>query len=231
MGSDYGLTPPRAQGRSLPSVKRCCAVHETPPCGHGRGEPLTLPDTLDRDHARLLREHLFEDAGPLWRVLTTDAWDGLRIVYALTDPECRAVVYVGETELGRNLRGRLRCHLRDREKLGAVERESRVYVHVMITEFMVLARFREETDALPRCNKRMVAKFATRRPDGCIVHGQGCECAAALKPRRAPRCRTQGDAGSGGRIPRRTAPHRSAPSKRSRCPAPTQSSSSDRSGG
>lgn len=131
-------------------------IHDNPanddaPC------PLTLPTSLAPIHASLLRDHGIEDAGHLAWVLKTDVYDGHRIVYVITNPERTAIVYIGGTEGGRDLRARLRCHLKDRDKIGHVERDSFVYVHIMVTEFMVLSHFREDTGALPRCNKRLVA--------------------------------------------------------------------------
>jgi|GEM_PF-2456461 len=124
----------------------------TPP----RDEPaeLNLPDTLDPRHAALLREHGFEDAGTIARVLSTDGYDLTRLIYAIVNPEGTAIVYIGGTEAGRDLRGRLRNHLRDRAKIHHVERESFVYVHIMLTEYVVIHHFHEDTGALPVCNKR-----------------------------------------------------------------------------
>jgi hypothetical protein len=119
---------------------------------------LTLPPTLDPVHADILREHLFEDAGLLAYALRQDEFDGLRVVYAITNPAQTELVYIGDAEQGRNLRSRLRTHLKDREKIGHVELDSRVYVHVMITEFMVLNNFYADTGRLPVCNKRKSQK-------------------------------------------------------------------------
>jgi len=129
---------------------------DTPPPDDDDG--LTLPPTLDPLHADLLREHLFEDAGPLAYALRQDEFDGLRVVYALTNPAQTELVYIGDAEQGRNLRSRLRAHLKDRDKIGHVELDSRVYVHVMITEFMVLNNFHADTGRLPVCNKRKSQK-------------------------------------------------------------------------
>jgi hypothetical protein len=115
---------------------------------------------LKREHEKILKEHQFEHAGSLDQVLGTDEWDGLRVIYAITDPKKREVVYVGDTEQGRDLRGRLNAHMKDREKVDLVEKNSSVYVHVMVTEFLVLTAFEEATGSLPSCNKRKVAKFA-----------------------------------------------------------------------
>lgn len=119
---------------------------------------LTIATTLDPVQASILREYLFEDAGLLRNALRLDTFDGLRIVYAITNPEQTEIIYIGDTEQGRNLRGRLKAHMKDREKIGHVELDSFVYVHVMITEFLVLNCFQEDTGKIPVCNKRKVAK-------------------------------------------------------------------------
>lgn len=129
-----------------------------PPADPNADDDLTLAPTLDPLHADLLREHLFEDAGLISRALRNDAFDGLRLVYAITNPEQTAIIYIGDTEQGRNLRARLRAHMKDRDKIGHVELDSFVYVHVMITEFLVLDRFHEDTGNLPVCNKRKSQK-------------------------------------------------------------------------
>jgi len=67
---------------------------------------------------------------------------------------------VGDTEQGRDVRGRLKAYLRDREKAGLVEESSMVYIHMMVTEFAVLTAFEEDTGALPALNKRKIAKHA-----------------------------------------------------------------------
>ncbi len=121
-------------------------------------ECLTIPETLHPAHADILREHLFEDAGLLGDALLTDEFDGARVVYAITNPGQTEIVYIGDSEQGQNLRDRLRSHVRDRQKMGHVEKESRVYVHVMITEYMVLDCFQQDIGRLPVCNKRKVAK-------------------------------------------------------------------------
>lgn len=119
------------------------------------GEPeLTLPDTLDPKHAALLREHDFESAGTIAKVLTTDGYDLTRLIYAIVNPQGTAIVYIGGTEAGRDLRGRLRNHMRDRAKIHHVERDSLVYVHIMLTEYVFIHHFHEDTGALPVCNKR-----------------------------------------------------------------------------
>lgn len=124
--------------------------------------PLTIPDTLYPTHAAILREHHFETAGDLGRVIRSDEYDGVRILYAITNPERTALVYIGESEEGRDLRGRLKSHMDSRAKAGHVEKTSLVFVHVMVTEYLVLDRFEQETGALPLLNRRKVAKHMTR---------------------------------------------------------------------
>ncbi len=121
-----------------------------------RDEPddLVLPDTLDARHADLLREHGFEAAGTLAQALSTDTYDLARVIYAIVNPEATAIVYIGGTEGGRDVRVRLRTHLRDRAKIGHVEKESLLFVHVMLTEYVVLHHFESDTGRLPVCNKR-----------------------------------------------------------------------------
>lgn len=115
---------------------------------------------LKREHEKVLKEHHFEHAGTVGEVLSSDEYDELRLIYAITDPTQREIVYVGETEQGRNLRGRLAAHLKDRDKINLVEKESQLYVHVMVTEFAVLSAFEDAVGGLPACNKRKVQKFA-----------------------------------------------------------------------
>ena len=114
---------------------------------------------LDPVHEELLDEHQFDLAGTIEEVLASDEHDGFRIVYAITNPEHTEVVYIGDTEIGRNLRGRLRAHMKDRGKIGLVENDSHVYVHIMITELLVLHHFEQDTGRLPALNKRKVGKF------------------------------------------------------------------------
>ena len=123
---------------------------------------LILPTSLDPVHADLLREHHFEAAGALRDAIRTDAFDGVRALYAITNPEQTAIVYIGDTEEGRDVRGRFKSHLNDRSKLGQVEKDSLAYVHVMVTEYLVLDRFEQETGKLPLLNRRKVAKHMTR---------------------------------------------------------------------
>jgi hypothetical protein len=87
---------------------------------------LTIAPTFNRAQALLLEEYLFEDAGLIRDALKTDAFDGLRIVYAITNPQQTEIVYIGDTETGRNLRARLRAHMKDRDKIGHVELDSMV---------------------------------------------------------------------------------------------------------
>ena len=123
---------------------------------------LTIPETLHPKHAALLRECHFETAGPLADVIRTDEYDGIRIIYAITNPQQTDIVYVGDTEEGRDVRGRLKDHLDTRSKAGHVEKTSLVFVHVMVTEYMFLDRFEEEVGTLPELNKRKVAKHWKR---------------------------------------------------------------------
>ena len=127
-----------------------------------RNPTLTIPATLHPDHAAMLREHHFETAGVMRDLLRSDEYDGIRAIYAVTNPEQTALVYIGESEEGRDIRGRLKSHMNARNKAGHVEKESLVFVHVMVTEYMVLDRFEEVVGALPVLNKRKVAKHQTR---------------------------------------------------------------------
>lgn len=124
---------------------------------------LTLPSTLHPKHAALLREHRFETAGLAKAVMRSDEYDGVRTIYAITNPEQTEVVYVGDAEVGRDLRARLKAHLDSREKAGRVEPDSLVFVHVMVTEYMVLSRFQEDTGSMPVLNKRKVPKHTSTR--------------------------------------------------------------------
>ena len=127
-----------------------------------RNPTLTIPATLHADHAAMLREHHFETAGVMRDLLRSDEYDGIRAIYAVTNPEQTALVYIGESEEGRDIRGRLKSHMNARNKAGHVEKESLVFVHVMVTEYMVLDRFEEVVGTLPVLNKRKVAKHQTR---------------------------------------------------------------------
>lgn len=122
--------------------------------------PLILPDSLHPTHAALLREHHFESAGTLGYVVRGDTYDGLRTLYAITNPQWTEIVYIGDSEQGRNLRGRLKAHLNTRDKAGHIERNSLVFVHVMVTEYMVLDRFEQEMKALPLLNRTKARKHA-----------------------------------------------------------------------
>lgn len=122
---------------------------------------LTIPATLHPLHASLLREHHFETAGVLSEVVRGDAYSGMRIIYAITNPAQTEIVYIGDTEVGRDVRGRLKAHANDRSKMGHVERDSLVFVHVMVTEYMVLDRFQQEMKTLPLLNNRKVMKHTT----------------------------------------------------------------------
>ena len=113
---------------------------------------------IKKPHQKLLDEFHFEDCGPLADFLKRDEFDGSRVIYAITDPAKAEVVYVGDTEQGRDVRGRLKAHLKDREKVGKVENESHVFIHVMVTEFMVLDAFENDAGALPALNKRKSQK-------------------------------------------------------------------------
>ena len=48
--------------------------------------------------------------------------------------------------------------MKDREKAGLVEENSDVYIHFMVTEFLVLTTFEELVGALPALNKRKSQK-------------------------------------------------------------------------
>ena len=113
---------------------------------------------MKKSHQKLLNEFHFEDCGQLVNFLKKDEFDGSRVIYAITDPEKLEVVYVGDTEQGRDVRGRLKAHLKDREKVEKVENESHVFIHVMVTEFMVLDAFDNDTGGLPALNKRKSQK-------------------------------------------------------------------------
>lgn len=120
--------------------------------------PLTIPDTLDPVHAGLLRELHFVTVGEAGDGMALWAFRDLRIVYAITNPERTEIVYVGDSEKGRDLAGRVKDHLSRREKAGHVEKASLVFAHILITEYLVLDRFRELTGKLPRLNKRITKR-------------------------------------------------------------------------
>ena len=113
---------------------------------------------LKRAHQKLLDEFHFEHWGALEEVLRDDEYDDNRVIYAITNPQKTEIVYVGDTEQGRDVRGRLKAHIKDRDKVGHVENESDVYVHLMITEYAVLDAFEQDTGALPALNKRKSQK-------------------------------------------------------------------------
>lgn len=113
---------------------------------------------LKKAHKQVLDEMHFEHVGELSKALKSDEFDGSRVIYAITNPDKSEVIYVGDTEQGRDVRGRLKSHMKDREKVGLVEENSDVYIHVMITEFAVLSAFEDLTGGLPALNKRKVQK-------------------------------------------------------------------------
>lgn len=122
--------------------------------------PLVIPETLNPQHADLLRGHRFESAGTVAHVLSDDEYDGIRALYAITNPAKTAVVYVGESEAGRDIRGRIKAHMNARDKAGNIEADSLVFVHVMVTEYMVLDAFEHATGGLPLLNHHKTMKHA-----------------------------------------------------------------------
>ena len=153
---------------------------------------LTIPSTLDPVHAALLREHHFETAGRIEFVMRGFAYDGMRVLYAITNPSGTAVVYVGDSEVGRDLKKRLKDHLDSRRMTGHVEPDSLVFVHVMVTEYMVLDRFEEETGSMPLLNRSKTPKNAGGRR--YKVNGREAMEAAEAERRRAPTKRAKPDA-------------------------------------
>jgi hypothetical protein len=115
---------------------------------------------LKREHEKVLKDNHFERVGDVGAALKSDEYEGDRVIYAITNPEKTEVVYVGDTEQGRSVRSRLKAHLKDREKVGLVEENSDLYIHVMVTEFAVLTDFEDRAGALPVLNKRKVQKHA-----------------------------------------------------------------------
>ena len=115
---------------------------------------------LRREHAKIIKEFKFEPVGTLGAALKSDEFDNCRVIYAISNPEGTEIVYVGDTEQGRDVRARLKAHLRDRDKVALVEEDSQVFIHMMVTEFAVLTAFEDDSGALPTLNKRKVAKFA-----------------------------------------------------------------------
>jgi hypothetical protein len=97
----------------------------------------------------------FVAVGALGDVIRDDRLDGLRIVYAITDPRGRDVVLFGETERGRDVRARLKKHLSERTAAGLIEPRSRVYVHMLVTEAYALGAYREATGHLPALKKQV----------------------------------------------------------------------------
>ena len=114
--------------------------------------------TLKKSHENILTHLHFEHAGELADALKSDEYDDMRVIYAITNPEQTEIVYIGDTEQGRDVRARLKAHIKDREKVGLVENESDVYIHIMVTEFLVLSEFEAENGELPVLNKRKSRK-------------------------------------------------------------------------
>ena len=115
---------------------------------------------LKKEHEKVLKDNRFEHVGDVGTALKSDEYEGDRVIYAITNTEKTEVVYVGDTEQGRSVRSRLKAHLKDREKVGLVEENSDLYIHVMVTEFAVLTAFEDRAGALPALNKRKVQKHA-----------------------------------------------------------------------
>ena len=113
---------------------------------------------LKNPHKKVLTETHFEHVGELKKVLASDEFDGARVIYAITNPEKTEIVYIGETEQGRDVRGRLKSHMKDRDKVGLVEENSDVYIHFMVTEFFVLDTFEQLNGTLPILNKKKSQK-------------------------------------------------------------------------
>lgn len=115
---------------------------------------------LRKEHKKVLDHCHFEQWGEIQKVLKSDEFDSCRVIYAITNPDKTEIVYVGDTEQGRDVRGRLKAHMKDREKVGLVESNSDVYIHMMVTEFFVLSELEELSGALPTLNKRKSQKHA-----------------------------------------------------------------------
>jgi hypothetical protein len=113
---------------------------------------------LKKPHKKVIDQMHFEHVGEMRDALKSDEFDGFRVIYAISNPGKTEIVYVGDTEQGRDVRGRLKAHMKDREKVGLVEENSDVFIHVMITEYSVLTEFENESGALPVLNKRKSAK-------------------------------------------------------------------------
>lgn len=113
---------------------------------------------LKNPHKKIIDEMHFEYWADVATALNSDKFDGSRVIYAITNPEKTEIVYIGDTETGRDVRGRLKAHMKDRGKVGLVENESDVYIHFMITEYLVLSAFEQEIGNLPVGNKRKSQK-------------------------------------------------------------------------
>lgn len=113
---------------------------------------------MNKKHQKILDDNHFEPHGTVASALKSDEFDGCRVLYAISDPAGEDIVYVGDTEVGRDVRGRLKAHMNARDKAGYVEPTSKVWIHFMVTEYKVLCDFEEETGNLPKLNKRKVAK-------------------------------------------------------------------------
>ena len=114
--------------------------------------------TLKNPHKKVLTDNHFERWGEMDEVLKSDEFDGARIIYAITNPTKTEIVYIGDTEQGRDVRGRLKSHMQDRDKAGCVETKSDVWIHLMVTEYSVMDHFEELNGALPALNKRKSQK-------------------------------------------------------------------------
>ena len=113
---------------------------------------------MKRIHSAILKVNDFVPCGTVKQALDSDQWDGVRVLYAISDPKNTRIVYVGDSEKGRALRARLKDHLSKRSKKGLVELKSRVWVHFMVTERSVLCDFQENTGAIPELNHHIVAR-------------------------------------------------------------------------
>ena len=118
---------------------------------------------MNSSHRRILSKYNFMRWGRLGFALESNACDGIRVLYAITDPKATRVVYVGDTEIGRNVRARLKAHLADTKKSGLVEINSWVWIHQMVTEYLVLDDFEESTGGLPELNVRKTQKWPGSR--------------------------------------------------------------------
>jgi hypothetical protein len=119
-------------------------------------ESTTMP--LKKPHQKIIDQMHFEYAGDVSKALKSDEFDDCRVIYAITNPDKTEIVYIGDTEQGRDVRGRIKAHMKDRDKVGFVEEDSDVYVHVMVTEYYVLSEFEASVGALPVLNKRKSQK-------------------------------------------------------------------------